>query len=80
MVYIEARIDIDRSSDNIIPHITARRRLIRCGEFAGGREGESLFHERKITALFRAFVDRHHEGIVQCEDVRVVVQGRYGRY
>jgi hypothetical protein len=80
MVYVEARIDINRSSNYVIPHITARCRVIGCCKLAGGRERESFLHERKVAAFFRPLVNGLHEGVVQCKDIRVVVQGRHGRY
>ena len=80
MVYVEARIDIYCSSDYIIPHITAWCRVVRCSELARRWERKGFFHKRKVAALLRAFVDGRHEGLVQCEDIRIVVQGSHSRY
>jgi hypothetical protein len=80
MVYVEARIDIYRSSDYVVPHITAWCRVVGCSELARRRECKSFLHERKVAALLRSFVDRRHEGLVQCENIRIIVQGSHSRY
>ena len=79
MVYVEARIDIYRSSDNVVPHITAWCRIIGRSKLARRRERKGFLHEREVAALLRALVDGRHEGLVQCENVRVVVQVSNGR-
>lgn len=75
MVEIEAWVYFDSGAEDVVVDVTAGG-----GGVGGGREGtawwegQGSFQEGVVTTGFGTLVDLGHEGLVQGEDVGVVVE------
>ena len=74
MVDIEARVDVDCGTDDVVPYGTSWRGGIGCSEFASWWEGQGFFHELEVATLLSSLVDLGHEGLVKREHIGIVVQ------
>lgn len=80
VVEIEARIDIERGLINVIKNITlgpaqipfTQRRWR--GEFTSRWKRQSQLHKSRVATCIGAFVDGGHKGLVEVENVVVIIQ------